>query len=181
MASQSSKEELREKLKDREEAIEGHYQALKEEVTSASDVVSNLVKKRPVAGAVLALGAGLLVGAILGKRRNNGHRGRSALADGVADVYLDRIAASAVAAMEKGREPHEAVRQAVGNHLPVVAAPEAREDDASSRSLLGSLLGAGARILLQSALYSAYGFLTDRLNGDPPEAAHPTNGREEAP
>jgi hypothetical protein len=161
MENQSSKEDLREKLKDTEASIEGHYQALKDEVGSVGEKVGRIVRKRPVAGAFLAVGVGLLVGAIFGKRRN--HTPSEPRMNGLAGSYLDEVAASAESAIERGQEPREAVRDAVGRYYPVLALMKPDGAEPRSRGLIGRLFSGMTSMVLQALLYSASGMIASFL------------------
>ncbi|QXD16091.1 hypothetical protein GQ464_003850 [Rhodocaloribacter litoris] len=161
--------EVEARLKGKDEAIARRLDAIKAEVAGAGASLRKALDNPLVAvGAMLA--GGLLLGWMLGGRRTRRQAPR--LDAMVLDALAEVIADEAVALMEAGASPEEALHEVLRRRAPVVLVrPDdgGREADGVLRSLLRLAGGVLTSIVLRNAIEVAVDRLGLHLPSEPEE------------
>lgn len=120
-----TKEEVAQQLDKRSASINLRLDALQGEVATAGEAVREAVFRNPLLSVGGMLVAGLVVGLIVGKRRDRLGETHAALLE----RYLDVVGEEVRRAVRRGRDADEAVREALQGRAPVIVyeAPERSE------------------------------------------------------
>lgn len=162
----SSKDEVAARLKEKEQAIHEHFEALQKEVVDTGGDIRDFFEKNAWVGVVGAIAAGVLVGWIIGKKD------RKALHRELVDDYLDKLAELARQSGADDREVGVILRDALRETMPpvVFSAPQ-REKGGLARMLMS----VGADMAVGFAKKTLINILDDKLkpksNPDLPDIA----------
>lgn len=117
MAAKLTPDELKSEIAKKQQHIQMRLDSLQDEVLTLGDSAKRAVLDNPLVGVGGALAAGLLVGLIFGKRKpfNAENRHRE-----LVEHYLDAVADATQKAVVKGKQPGEAVRDALQDRTPLI-------------------------------------------------------------
>ncbi len=106
--------DVRAALDERAQQIEKHLSALRREVTNMVPPVKDIIVKHPIGSACAVLGAGVVLGYLIGGSRREGTSGDSALLDAV----LAPMVTSIKERLDDGESSEEAVRRVLRAYVP---------------------------------------------------------------
>lgn len=159
MEKTSTREEVASRLKEKEDEINRHLDALQEEVArTRADIKSYLTSNPwiPLAGSVAA---GILVGLVLGRKS------KKARHQELLDEYMDRLAEIARQAGASEREVGALLRDALRESIPPVVFTASKE---KSSGLGSKLIGIAADMAIGFARKSLVHALEDRFQSPTP-------------
>jgi hypothetical protein len=125
------KEAVERRLQMKTRHIEGHLEALQEEVTTIGPSIGKALFEHPLVSVGGALVAGLAVGLIFGgsNRRSKDPASLKGAHQALVERYLDALIREARYLVAKGAEPGEAMRTALKDRVPLIV----YESDQSER------------------------------------------------
>lgn len=158
MDSESTREDVEERLRDTAEAMSDRLSALEEEVSSTGTSLREWVVQNPWKSVGGMLVAGLAVGALFGGR---GSQRRPEHAE-LLDRYVDALRAEVEEAVAAGEAPGEALERALRGRAPLVVYTGENGGNGDSRGgflgqSVGFLFRTVAREVARDALLSMLG------------------------
>lgn len=159
------KEAVERKLQMKMQHIEGHLDALQDEVTTLGPAVGKAIFEHPLVSVGGMLVAGLAVGLLLGGRRRSpavAERRRA-----LVERYIDALVAETRYRVARGQDADAAVRDALEDHTPLIVY-ETPEDERPRRRqnvprqavdiLLKTLLGMTVKVGIDAVTARFGGF-----------------------
>ena len=119
MAERLSKQELEQRLNQQTEFIKRRLDALQTDVQDLGTNAREAVFSNPWLGIGGALASGLLVGLIFGGRSRS-DSGLDGSHRAVLDAYIDTVAQDARYLVKRGKDTDVAVREALGDRVPLI-------------------------------------------------------------
>lgn len=142
MESESTREEVEERLRDTAEAMSDRMASLEDELSSSGTTLRDWVVDNPWKSVGAMMAAGVAVGVLFGGSGST----RRPKHDELLDKYVDALRAEIDDAVASGASPGEALERALRGRVPLVILDEDTQEN--SGGVLG-LLGSGTAYLLR--------------------------------
>lgn len=144
MDSESTREDVEERLRDTSEAMSDRFSSLQDEVSSTSASLRDWVVENPWKSVGGMLAAGVAVGAFFGARRSDSRSEHAELLDRYTEVLRHEMEE----ALDAGQSPGDALESVLRDRVPLVVLRPGGEEKSSRSS--GSLLGSGIGFVLRT-------------------------------
>jgi len=142
MSQKMSRAEVEQKLQRKGEEISGRFENIESQIPGRKNAIVKAVREKKGLKIGMAVGAGLLVGMMLFRRKSS--RDRFDYGDGL-DRLSTKLTRKIHGFMDRGEAPEDAVRKALGDVPPLMSFSE--ENDGILTGALKQLARTGTSIL----------------------------------
>lgn len=164
MPEETTRIQLQMQLSERKDAIERRIDEIEDEITGAPAAIVDAIRRHPLVGIAGAVLTGVTIGFLVTARRRRAKL--PAIHRQLVEQYIDAVVDEVRRKVRRGKNPEEAVQDALRDRAPVIIyAPDTSEPDSqSSRGFIRDSLDIMLKSALGFAVKSAFDFFTARIN-----------------